>query len=77
MAKKRPRFSDQIRELVEASGYTRADISRETDIDQATLSRFMSSERGLPMKTLDKLADFLGLEVVVRGERRFVRKGRP
>ncbi|MDM8005326.1 MAG: helix-turn-helix transcriptional regulator [Phycisphaerae bacterium] len=68
MAKKRPKFSDQIRELVETSGYTRAEISRQTDIDQATLSRFVNRERGLPMNTLDVLADFLGLEVVRKGK---------
>ncbi len=64
MPRTRQRFSDQIRELVKSSGYTRAEIHRETKIDEATLSRFMNGERGLPMKTLDKLASFLRLEVV-------------
>ena len=48
---------------------TRYAISKATGIDQATLSRFMSGERGLPMKTLDTLANFLDLNITV-GQRR-------
>ena len=50
-------------------GTTRYAISKATGIDQSTLSRFMSRERGLPMKTLDILADYLDLNITI-GERR-------
>lgn len=72
MAKKRFKLSDQIRQAVENCGETRYAIAKATGIDQATLSRFMNGERGLPMKTLDRLADHLDLNVVA-GQRR--RKG--
>jgi transcriptional regulator with XRE-family HTH domain len=66
MARKPPRLSDQIREAIESCGQTRYRIAKETGISQPTLSRFMDGSRGLPMKTLDRLAEYLGLEIVVR-----------
>jgi transcriptional regulator with XRE-family HTH domain len=63
MAKKRLKLSEQIRHAVETCGQTRYVISKATGIDQATLSRFVNGERGLPMKTLDVLADHLNLNI--------------
>jgi transcriptional regulator with XRE-family HTH domain len=63
MAKTRPRLSEQVRQAVETCGQTRYAISKATGIDQATLSRFVNGERGLPMKTLDVLADYLDLNI--------------
>jgi hypothetical protein len=57
------RLSDQIRQAVEGCGLSRYAISKATEIDQATLSRFVSGERGLPMNTLDVLAEFLDLNI--------------
>jgi hypothetical protein len=48
-------------------------ISKATGIAESTLSRFMAGKRGLPMKTLDRLADYLDLDIVARKRRR--RKG--
>jgi transcriptional regulator with XRE-family HTH domain len=60
------RLSDQLREIIEGCGQTRYAIAKATGVSQATLSRFMNGGRGLPMKTLDTLAEYLGLELVVR-----------
>jgi transcriptional regulator with XRE-family HTH domain len=60
----RIKLSDQIRRVVATCGRTRYSIAKQTGISEATLSRFMSGERGLPMKTLDLLADYLGLDIV-------------
>jgi hypothetical protein len=38
----------------------------EADIDDATLCRFMGRAGGMTVETLDKLAEFLGLEITVR-----------
>lgn len=68
MAKKRKsrvKLSDQIREAIQDCGISRYRIARETGISDATLSRFMSGERGLTMKALDTLADFLDLNLSV------------
>ena len=75
MGRRRAKLSDQIRRAVDDCGQTRYRISKETRIDQSTLSRFMSAERGLPMNTLDKLADYLDLNITV-GKGRKPRKSR-
>ncbi len=75
MSKRRAKLSDQIRRAVDDCGQTRYRISIETGIDQSTLSRFRSGERGLPMNTLDKLADYLDLNITV-GKGRKPRKSR-
>ena len=60
-------MSDQIRAAVESCGVSRYEICKQTGIQQAALSRFMGGT-GITTSTLDKLAEFLGLEVVVRGK---------
>ena len=75
MSKRRAKLSDQVRQAVDHCGQTRYRISMETAIDQATLSRFMSGAYGLPMRTLDMLADYLDLNITV-GKGRKSRKSR-
>ncbi len=70
MTKKTKLFSDQLREIVGECGIPPAEIARQTSIDKSTLSRFLSGERGLPMATLDALAEFLQLEVRLLGPKR-------
>jgi len=48
------------------SGLTRYAICKATGIDKASMSRFVRGERGLSYENLDRLADYLGLEVVCR-----------
>jgi transcriptional regulator with XRE-family HTH domain len=74
MARKRLKLSDQIRRAVKSSGKSRYAIFKATGIDQATLSRFMSRQDGLPMKTLDRLAEFLDLNLA-RGKSGTTKKG--
>ena len=38
-------------------------------VSEATLSRFMSGERGLTLTVLDRLADYLGLTLCDRASR--------
>ena len=64
MAKKASRLvSDQIRQAIDDSGLTRYRIAQETGISETTLSLFCSGQRGLPMRTLDTLGEFLELKV--------------
>lgn len=76
MSKRRIKLSEQIRRAVDNCGETRYAISKATEIDQATLSRFISVERGLPMKTLDVLAEYLNLNITVGTRRTKSKKGR-
>jgi transcriptional regulator with XRE-family HTH domain len=55
--------SDELRKAVETCGMSRYRIARELGVSESTLSRFMSGERGLTLKTLDKLCEFLGLQL--------------
>ncbi len=62
------KLSDQIRRAIETCGQTRYAIAKVTGVSEATLSRFVNGERGLPMKTLDRLADYLDLRISVKGK---------
>ena len=62
--RKKTKISDQIRAAIETSGVSRYGIAMATGIDQATLSRFMGGTGGITVETLDKLSEYLGLEIV-------------
>ena len=67
-------FSDQMRKVIKDCKLTRYRIGKETGIDQATLTRFMLGERGLTMKTLEVLAEFLEIHIVAKGPRKPIKK---
>ena len=69
------RLLDGIHDAIEASGKTRYRIAKESGIAESVLSRLMSRERGLSIDTLERLADYLGLEITIQPKRRR-RKGR-
>jgi transcriptional regulator with XRE-family HTH domain len=63
MKRKPTKLSDQIRHAIETCGRTRYQISQETGVDQATLSRFANGKGGLSIPVLDRLGHCLGLEL--------------
>ncbi len=67
---KRPKVSDQVREAITTCGLTRYRIGQLTGIDQASLTKFASGERGLSTTALDTLGELLDLEVVMHGPKR-------
>lgn len=58
-------MSEQVRQAVAHCGQSQYAVGKATGISASTLSRFMSGERGIPMKTLDRLADYLDLNIIV------------
>ena len=58
-------LSDRLRQAIRDCGTTRYALSKQLGVAESTLSRFLSGERGLTLEVLDKLADVLGLQVVV------------
>jgi hypothetical protein len=60
MAKKRESFSDQLRSAIENCGESRYAIAKATEIDAATLARFVARKGGLSIAALDALAEHLG-----------------
>jgi transcriptional regulator with XRE-family HTH domain len=63
MTRKRITFSDELRRAVDDCGLSRYRLCKELGLAESTLSRFMSGERGLSMKGLDRLAALLDLHV--------------
>lgn len=66
MAKSIPPLSDQIRQAIAECGETRYRICKATGINEAALSKFFHGERGLSLDTLDLLAEYLHIEIIVR-----------
>ncbi|OHB70154.1 MAG: hypothetical protein A2V70_14840 [Planctomycetes bacterium RBG_13_63_9] len=66
MAKKRPKLmSDQIRQAIDDSGLTRYRISKETGISETALALFYNGQRGLSMKALNALGEYLQLTITL------------
>ena len=69
--------TDQLRAAIAAAaeaGVTRYRISKETGVEQSALSRFVHGKVGLDLSSVDKLAAYLGLELVQKASTN--RKGR-
>ena len=68
-------FSDELRDAIATAGISRNQISLQTGIDPATLSRFVHGKGGLSTEALDKIAAALGLHVAI-GQRKHKPKGK-
>jgi hypothetical protein len=62
-------LSEQLRQVIRNCGESRYALSKRTGIDQSTLTRFMSAERGLRLDVVDVLAEALSLELRPRKSR--------
>ena len=69
-------FTDQLRRIVETSGMSRYQLSKETGIDESTLSRFVHGERCLSERNLDTLGKYLRLRIVADKPKSKAKKGR-
>ena len=61
-------LTEWIRKAVRESGGSQAEIARYTGIGPATLSRFLSGQGGLSLKSLDALVSALRVVVVTLDE---------
>jgi transcriptional regulator with XRE-family HTH domain len=59
-------LSAQLRRAVAESGLSRYRIAKDVGVSQATLSKFMSGQRGLSMAVMDRIGERLGLSLVKR-----------
>ncbi|MCE9592330.1 MAG: helix-turn-helix transcriptional regulator [Planctomycetes bacterium] len=55
-----------LRQAVKASEKTQYRLAKEAKVAQSMLSRLLSRERGLSIEAAERLADVLGLELVLR-----------
>jgi transcriptional regulator with XRE-family HTH domain len=53
-------FEQQVRAAVQLSGWSYADLSRESGISASQLGRYMSGEKGLSSEALGRLLDTIG-----------------
>jgi hypothetical protein len=65
MTSRPAKLTDQLRQIVENCGETRYQIWKATGISEPTLARLVSGERFLSPGALDKLGEYLGLELRV------------
>lgn len=59
-----PPLSDQLREFIANAPISQNRLSSETNLDPATISRFMRGTGGLSTAGLDAIAQVLGLGLV-------------
>jgi len=64
MKRKYTPLTEQLRQAVLNCGETQYAVCKATGIDKTALSRFINGERGVSMKVLDTLGEYLGLRIV-------------
>lgn len=65
---------NEIRRAIRDSNVSRYAIYKATGIDQGQLSKLMAGEVGVSLANLQKLLDYLELEIVIRPKRRRKRR---
>ena len=63
MEKKIKGLESQLRQAILESGMNRNQISKESDVDRAQLCYFVQGKRTLTLKSAEKIAEVLGLEL--------------
>jgi plasmid maintenance system antidote protein VapI len=61
---------DQLREAIRNSDETPYAIGRGSGVHKSQLSRMLNHERSLGIESAERLADYLGLEIIIRPKRR-------
>ena len=56
---------EQVRKAIDSCGMSRYAISRATGVSEGMLSRFMSSETDMTLRTLDRLSAVIGVRLVI------------
>jgi plasmid maintenance system antidote protein VapI len=56
-------LADTLRKAIRASGQSQHAISRQTEVPPPVISRFLSGKRDLTLRTAERLAEYLGLEL--------------
>ena len=64
----------RIIEAMEAGGQTRYRIAQGSGVAQSQLSRLVRGEGGMSVANIERIAEYLGLEVVLRPKRKTRRR---
>lgn len=57
---------ESIIKAINASGETPYAIARGAGVNKSALSRLLNGERGLSIESVERIAEYLGLEIVLR-----------
>jgi transcriptional regulator with XRE-family HTH domain len=63
-------FSERLRRFIADRPESLAEIGRATGVSHAAISRFLRGQRGLSTRTLDRLCEYLRLELQKSGRRK-------
>ena len=59
------KLSDSVRKAIDECGESRYAIAKATGIDESALAKFYNGHRGITTDTLDRLAEYLELRIVM------------
>lgn len=76
MATKRKPISEQLKDLILNADVSRYRIAQETGLTEAALSRFVNGVAGLSLDSIDKIGEYLDLEITTRKQNPRSRKGK-
>lgn len=76
MGKKQTTITEQVIAAIESAEISRYEIAKQTGVSQAALSRFVNGTRSLTIESLDKLAECLGIRLVVEKKPKRKTKGK-
>lgn len=69
-------LSEQLRDAIEKADVSRYEISKATGVSQSTLSKFVLRQRpGLSFDAMDRIVEYLGLELVTRHKKKGAKRG--
>lgn len=71
MGNRKTTLGEQLRKAIETCGRSRYRVCKDVGISQTLMSRFMGGERGLSLDVVERLCEYLNLEL-----RKSKRKGR-
>jgi transcriptional regulator with XRE-family HTH domain len=75
MAIRKP-LSEQLKDAILNADVSRYRIAKETGLTEAALSRFVNGVAGLSLESIDKIGEYLGLEITTRKQQPRTRKGK-
>ena len=67
--------TQQLREIIDASGITRYAVCKAIGLDGGLMSRFMAGKSGLSVQTIDAIGKLLSIKLVAGKARRTVKRG--
>ena len=70
------RILEAIIDAIEASDESRHAIAQRAGVNPSQLARLVSGERGLSIETAERVAETLGLEIIIRPKRRNRKAGK-